>query len=278
MLKTCKKRWRLALVAIYCTRALLSLSKKVLDMNGSRLLRSLSYVEINMEPEDNNEKPLQFFNVDPKSLGDMVREKKLGFLSQFGGVKDLAAILETDLKKGIRDNQADLNQRKDVFGVNKFPKPPSRGLFAFVIEALNDTTMIILLLCAALSLFFGIKQHGFKNGWYDGGSIMVAIVLVVLVSALSNFKQSRQFEKLSDVSSDIRVEVVRGGRRQAASIFDVVVGDIVCLKIGDQIPADGLMMEGHSLKVDESSMSGESEPVEINVAMNPFMLSGTKVR
>ena len=49
------------------------------------------------------------------------------------------------------------------------------------------------------------------------------------------------------------------GRRRGLSIFDVVVGEVVCLKTGDQIPADGLFLNGHSLKVDEGSMTGESD-------------------
>ncbi|KAH9753217.1 calcium-transporting ATPase 12 plasma membrane-type [Citrus sinensis] len=115
-----------------------------------------------------------------------------------------------------------------------------------------------------------------KEGWFDGGSIIFAVFLVVIVSAVSNFKQSRQFQALADESSDIRVEVVRDGRRQGLSIFDVVVGEIVCLKTGDQIPADGLFLNGHSLKVDESSMTGESDHVEVD-EKSPFLLSGTKV-
>ncbi|KAB1227469.1 putative calcium-transporting ATPase 13, plasma membrane-type [Morella rubra] len=94
--------------------------------------------------------------------------------------------------------------------------------------------------------------------------------------AASNFRQSRQFDKLSTKSSDIKVEVVKDGRRQPISIFEVVVGDIVYLKIGDQIPADGVFVEGHSLKVDESSMTGESDHIEVDES-TPFMLSGTKV-
>jgi Ca2+-transporting ATPase len=72
---------------------------------------------------------------------------------------------------------------------------------------------------------------------------------------------------------------VRDGRRQPISIFEVVVGDIVCLKIGDQIPANGLFLEGHSLKVDDKSNNsgGESNHVEIHETRNPFLLSGTKV-
>ncbi|PKI26211.1 hypothetical protein CRG98_049100, partial [Punica granatum] len=68
--------------------------------------------------------------------------------------------------------------------------------------------------------------HGLKEGWYEGGSIIIAIFLVVVVSAVSNYKQSRQFQKLSNVSSDIKVEVLRGGRRQKISIFEVLVGDL----------------------------------------------------
>ncbi|KAL6343418.1 hypothetical protein AAG906_024783 [Vitis piasezkii] len=88
--------------------------------------------------------------------------------------------------------------------------------------------------------------------------------------------QNRQFEKLSKVSNNIEVEVVRGGHRQKISIFDIVVGDVACLKIGDQVPADGLFLAGHSLQVDESSMTGESDHVEINSSQNPFLFSGTK--
>ena len=72
------------------------------------------------------------------------------------------------------------------------------------------------------------------------------------------------------------MEVVRDGRHQPISIFDVVVGDIVFLMIGDQISSDGLFLEGHFLKVDESSMTVESDHIAINEG-NAFMLSGTRV-
>ncbi|KAF7151873.1 hypothetical protein RHSIM_Rhsim02G0030700 [Rhododendron simsii] len=115
------------------------------------------------------------------------------------------------------------------------------------------------------------------EGWYDGGSIFVAVILVIAVSALSNFRQNRQFVKLSKVSNNIQVDIVRNGRRQQVSIFEIVVGDVVCLKIGDQVPADGLFIDGHSLLVDESSMTGESDHVKVDLTQNPFLFSGTKV-
>ncbi|KAL3507793.1 hypothetical protein ACH5RR_033175 [Cinchona calisaya] len=152
-----------------------------------------------------------------------------------------------------------------------------KGFFHFFWEAFQDPTIAILLVRSVFSLGFGIKENGPKEGWYDGGSIFVAVFLVISVSAISNFRQKRQFQKLSNVSSNIQVEVVRNGRRQHISIFEVVVGDVVCLKIGDQVPADGLFLEGHSLRVDESSMTGESDYLEVNHSRNPFLISGTKV-
>ncbi|XP_027343236.1 putative calcium-transporting ATPase 13, plasma membrane-type, partial [Abrus precatorius] len=257
---TCKKRWRVAFTAIAFIKPLL----KSKDINARSLTRSFSFVAIDV-------------NHDPKLLIGIVREKNMESLTRFGGVKEVVTLLQTDVKSGVRDNQVEIDHRKHVFGVNMFQKPPAKGFLSFVLEAFKDTTIIILLVCAVLSLGFGIKQHGWKDGWYDGGSIILAVILVIVVSSVSNFKQSRQFEKLSAKSDNIGVEVIRGGRHQTISIFDVVVGDIVYLKIGDQVPADGLFLEGHSLTVDESSMTGESDHVNVNGNTNPFLISGTKV-
>ncbi|XP_030467077.1 calcium-transporting ATPase 12, plasma membrane-type-like [Syzygium oleosum] len=274
-----RRRWRLAFTVIYFTRALESLSKRVLGKKTD-LLRSLSFVAINVDLEGNDnpregDRPL-LQDANPKILSNLVREKELESLAQLGGIKQLASILMTNPENGLSGDEADLIRRTNVFGANKYIKPPAKSFLSFVLDAFKDMTIIILIGCAVLSLAFGIKQHGLKEGWYDGGSIIIAIFLVVIVSALSNYKQGRQFEKLSKESSNIRVEVVRDGRRQPISIFDIVVGDVVFLKIGDQVPADGLLVDGHSLRVDESSMTGESDHIEVD-SENPFLLSGTKV-
>ncbi|XP_022719165.1 calcium-transporting ATPase 12, plasma membrane-type-like [Durio zibethinus] len=270
-----QRRWRSVFATIYSARTLVSLYMKVI--NKKQILRTLSYIALDIHDNDSSDDHLPSLCVDQKTLTEVVREKNLETLSKLGGVKQIAACLETDEKDGISADQADLTHRIDVFGANRYQKPPTKSFLSFIFEAFKDTTICILLVCAILSLGFGIKQHGIADGWYDGGSIIVAVFLVVAVSAVSNFRQNRQFQKLSNESSDIRVEVVRDGRRQYISVFEVVVGDIVCLKIGDQIPADGLFLDGHSLKVDESSMTGESDHVEINGSNNPFVLSGTKV-
>ncbi|XP_031286840.1 putative calcium-transporting ATPase 13, plasma membrane-type [Pistacia vera] len=217
------------------------------------------------------------FKIDPTCLTELVQKKNLEKLYEFDGIYGKASDLITDIDGGICSTAEDIALPHEAFGSNTYKRPPSKSFFQFVVEAFKDLTILILLGCAVLSLAFGIKEHGPKEGWHDGGSIFVAVFLVIAVSAVSNYRLNRQFDKLSKVSNNIRIEVVRNGRRQQISIFDIVVGDIKCLKIGDQVPADGLFLDGHSLLLDESSMTGESDHVEVNSSRNPFLFSGTKV-
>ncbi|KAL6343634.1 hypothetical protein AAG906_024999 [Vitis piasezkii] len=270
-----KKRWHLAFATIYCSRALYSLLNHPVSNNKKRsktlLTSPPSFVILNVKPQHG------FSNFDQHSLTQIVKHKSLTQLLELGGVEGVAIILETDVKNGIHGAVEDVTRRRKAFGSNAYRKPPTKSFFYFVVEAIKDVTILILVACATLSLGFGIKEQGPKEGWYDGGSILVAVFLVISVSAVSNFRQNRQFDKLSKVSDNIQVDVVRDGRRQQISIFEVVVGDVVCLKIGDQVPADGLFLDGHSLQVDESSMTGESDHVVVNTSLNPFLFSGTKV-
>ncbi|KAM5552866.1 putative calcium-transporting ATPase 13, plasma membrane-type [Rosa sericea] len=273
-----KRKWHTAFITIYCSRAFLSLRHSTLPKhtNSTFISRTLSYSIVRVEPV--LVPAINGFKADQKSLTELVKEKNLTELLELGGVEEVASALKTDAEHGINgDDTEDIARRHEAFGSNTYKKPPTQGFLHFVWEAFKDLTILILLGCAALSLGFGIKEHGLKEGWIDGGSICLAVILVISVSAISNYRQSRQFDKLSKVSSNLKIEAVRNGRRQQISIFEIVVGDVICLKIGDQVPADGLLLDGHSLTVDESSMTGESDHVEISVAENPFLFSGTKI-
>ncbi|KAL0457124.1 UNVERIFIED_CONTAM: Calcium-transporting ATPase 12, plasma membrane-type [Sesamum latifolium] len=215
-----------------------------------------------------------FSAADGSVLSSIVREKDLTMLATLGGVEGIADSLKTHLRDGIGGSSEDIWRRKETFGSNTFVKPPTKSFFHFVWEASQDVIILILLLCAALSLGLGIKADGLKEGWYDGGSIFLAVFVVISVRATADFWQKRKLEK---VCEDFPVVVIRSGRRRQVSVFDIVVGDVICLKMGDQVPADGLFVEGYSLRVDESSMTGESDHVEVNKDQNPFLLSGSKV-
>ncbi|OAY33634.1 hypothetical protein MANES_13G112201v8 [Manihot esculenta] len=138
-------------------------------------------------------------------------------------------------------------------------------------------TLMILGMCAFVSLAVGIATEGWPKGAHDGLGIVASILLVVFVTATSDYRQSLQFRDLDKEKKKITIQVTRNGFRQKLSIYDLLPGDIVHLAIGDQVPADGLFISGFSVLIDESSLTGESEPVMAS-SENPYMLSGTKIQ
>ncbi|KAG8389292.1 hypothetical protein BUALT_Bualt02G0213700 [Buddleja alternifolia] len=279
-----QKKWRVACIVIYMS---LSMAKRIVSKkkkSSPAFLNILaspkpssSHTVLEINPVEVEDSRVLDIDLNQTKLAEMVKNKNLTELHRFGGLEAIAELLKTNTENGIIGDEEDLIKRRITFGSNTYQKPPMKGLIHFVVEAFKDTTILILLACAALSLAFGIREHGGREGWYEGGSIFVAVFLVVAVSAGSNFRQERQFDKLSKISNDIKIDVFRDGRRQKVSIFDAVVGDVVFLNIGDQVPADGLFIDGHSFQVDESSMTGESDHVEVNSTHNPFLLSGSKI-
>ncbi|VAI19288.1 unnamed protein product [Triticum turgidum subsp. durum] len=204
------------------------------------------------------------------------RDHEAIMLQEVGGVSGLSDLLKSNLDRGVSSNEDELLQRRDIFGANTYPRKKRKSIWRFVFEACQDLTLVILMVAAAISLSLGMATEGVKDGWYDGGSIFFAVFLVIFVTATSDYRQSLQFQHLNEEKQNIQVEVIRGGKRVGASIFDLVVGDVVPLKIGDQVPADGVLISGHSLAIDESSMTGESKIVHKDQKA-PMLMSGCKV-
>ncbi|CAN1813323.1 Calcium-transporting ATPase 2, plasma membrane-type [Linum perenne] len=216
----------------------------------------------------------QFINNELGSIVEGHDVKKLRF---HGGVSGIAQKLCTSTNDGLPKDVDLLNRRQELFGINKFAESESRGFWVFVWEALHDMTLMILAVCAFVSLIVGIATEGWPKGAHDGLGIVASIMLVVFVTATSDYRQSLQFKDLDKEKKKISIQVTRNGFRQKMSIYDLLPGDIVHLAIGDQVPADGLFVSGFSVLIDESSLTGESEPVMVT-ADHPFLLSGTKVQ
>ncbi|KAM7267315.1 hypothetical protein ACFE04_009481 [Oxalis oulophora] len=215
------------------------------------------------------------FGIGPDKLATIARSHDKHALQSHGGLEGLAKDVRVSLTQGVISNE--ITKRKDVYGINQFAEKPSRTFWMFVWEALHDLTLLILIVCAVVSVGVGIATEGWPDGMYDGIGIILSIFLVVMVTAVSDYKQSLQFKDLDKEKKNIIIQVTRDGFRQKVSIYDLVVGDVVHLSIGDQIPADGVLISGHNLSLDESSLSGETEAVEVNKD-RPFLLSGTAVQ
>ncbi|XP_043713443.1 calcium-transporting ATPase 2, plasma membrane-type-like [Telopea speciosissima] len=217
------------------------------------------------------------FQICADELGSIVEGHDVKKLKVHDGVEGIAEKLSTSTTHGLTTSDDSLNRRQEIYGINKFTESQARSFWVFVWEALQDMTLMILAACAVVSLLVGITMEGWPNGAHDGLGIVASILLVVFVTATSDYRQSLQFKDLDKEKKKISIQVTRNGYRQKISIYDLLPGDIVHLAIGDQVPADGLFVSGFSVLINESSLTGESEPVIVN-AENPFLLSGTKVQ
>ncbi|XP_015881939.2 calcium-transporting ATPase 4, plasma membrane-type isoform X2 [Ziziphus jujuba] len=215
------------------------------------------------------------FSIEPDELASIIRAHDAKGVEQHGGVEGLARDICVSLNHGVISSEIPL--RQNIYGFNRYAEKPPKGFWMFVWEALQDLTLIILMISAAASMGVGIATEGWPQGMYDGLGIILSVLLVVMITAISDYKQSLQFKDLDKEKNNIIVQVTRDGCRQKVSIYDLVVGDVVHLSIGDQVPADGIFISGYSLSIDESSLSGESEPVDVD-KNKPFLLSGTKVQ
>jgi Ca2+-transporting ATPase len=170
------------------------------------------------------------------------------------------------------------------FGDNKYDDPPHATFLELIWDALGDTTLRILLAAAIVSLIIGLavpkkylppdEQDG--NSWIEGVSILGTVCAVVLVTSFQEWEKQKQFRELEKAKNNFKVKVVRGGVETQIETNDVLVGDVVILDTGDQVPADGLFIQGFDLAIDESSMTGENDSKKKNVD-HPFLISGTRV-
>jgi magnesium-transporting ATPase (P-type) len=141
-------------------------------------------------------------------------------------------------------------------GVNVLTKKKERSFFRCFLSNLGDPVIRILLGALAVHLVLV-----FKNGdLIETAGIAVAVVLAALISTLSEYSSARAFERLSFEDTGAVFRVWRDGEVHATGIGDIVVGDVLMLSAGEQIPADGYLISGE-ISCDQSAMTGESREV-----------------
>ncbi|KAK5583190.1 hypothetical protein RB653_004781 [Dictyostelium firmibasis] len=225
------------------------------------------------------------FPVSVETLGKLVDVPK-GFdtYAELGGLNGLATKLKTNTKTGLPLEKSSTEDNRVIkYSKNILPDPPHQPLWSIVLDALSDHILILLIVAAVVSIVLGsisyTSDHP-ETGWIDGVAILVAVILVVGITSLNDFKNQARFRELNDKSNDKEVKGIRGGEQCQISIFDVKVGDIISLDTGDILCADGVFIDGHALKCDESSITGESDPIKKGQPqenMDPFLISGSMV-
>ncbi|XP_068108976.1 plasma membrane calcium-transporting ATPase 2 isoform X6 [Hyperolius riggenbachi] len=215
----------------------------------------------------------------------------------YGDTDGLCKRLKTSPTEGLPGTLIDLEKRRQVFGKNFIPPKKPKTFLQLVWEALQDVTLIILEIAAIISLglsFYrppggdntgcggvaaGAEDEGeAEAGWIEGAAILLSVVCVVLVTAFNDWSKEKQFRGLqSRIEQEQKFSVVRGSQVIQIPVAELVVGDIAQVKYGDLLPTDGLFIQGNDLKIDESSLTGESDQVRKSVDKDPMLLSGTHV-
>lgn len=157
----------------------------------------------------------------------------------------------TDLHKGL--TQAEVIRSREQHGRNLLTPAKRKSLWALFFEKFSDPVIRILLVAAFLSLGIGFIHNEFA----ETIGIFCAIFLATGVAFWFEYDAMRKFDLLNSTNDDTPVKVVRDGEVMEIPKQDVVVGDVVILQSGEEVPADGRLHEAVSLKVNESTLTGE---------------------
>ncbi|QPG96889.1 hypothetical protein C2857_005432 [Epichloe festucae Fl1] len=191
--------------------------------------------------------------------------------------------------------------RTRVYKRNVLPAKEPIPLWKFVWNAYNDKILVLLTVAAVVSLALGLyeifavkKEPGAPPpvDWVEGVAICVAIIVVTAVGSLNDWQKERAFVKLNAKKQDREIKAVRSGKSLMINVHNILVGDVLHLEPGDLVPVDGIFIQGHDVKCDESSATGESDALKKTGGdqvmraleaghgtkdLDPFIISGAKV-
>lgn len=271
------------------------------------------------------------FAFSPGQLNKLLNPKSLSAFKALGGLRGIERGLQTDINAGLSIDETHAKRkiafeeavngtdskeetpatsggepfadRARVYGKNVLPAKHATPLWRLMWNAYNDHVLILLTVAAVISLALGIYETvGVDHppgspppvDWIEGVAICVAIIIVVAVGSINDWQKEKAFVKLNAKKDDREIKVIRSGKAVVINVADVLVGDIVNLEPGDLIPVDGIFIQGHDVKCDESSATGESDALKKTSAeqvfniletgqkaksadMDPFIISGAKV-
>lgn len=163
--------------------------------------------------------------------------------------------IETTLEKfdkaGLTDEQVVLSRNEH--GANILTPPKRASLWALYIDKYRDPIIQILIVAAAVSLIFS-----FINGEFlETLGIFLAIILATTIGFYFERDAARKFDVLTTLGEEQLVKVRRNGHTTTVARKDVVVGDLIVIEVGDEIPADAMLLQSADLQIDESTLTGE---------------------
>jgi len=181
--------------------------------------------------------------------------------NELGGFTNLLSALDVNVDQGI--SHSSIQSRNNAFGDN-YKAPQERTPFCDLVkETFKDFMLQILIVCAIVSLIVDMglaKPEDRAHAWIEGAAILIAVAVVSLVSAWSDYQKEGQFLKQQMLEENSKiVTLLRDAKEEKIHKNYVKVGDIIKIENGMIIPVDGIVCNGVGVMSDESAMTGESD-------------------
>ena len=170
--------------------------------------------------------------------------------------KETEKDLKTSIKNGLTDKE--IKERKEKYGVNKLNEKKKTNIFIRFIQQFNDFMIIILIIASIVSA--GVSYMQGENDYFDSIIIIAIVVLNAIMGLVQEARAEKSIESLKKLTPQI-AKVIRNGKQQEINAEELVPGDIIELSDGNYVPADCRIIECFNLKIEESSLTGETEPV-----------------
>ena len=173
--------------------------------------------------------------------------------------EDVLKKIGSNEKTGL--GRRDIKQRKQKYGLNKLEDKPQESLLVKFIKQFDDFMIIILIVASIISA--GVSYIQGENDYVDSIIIIAIVILNALMGVIQESKAEKAIESLKKMTPP-KAKVLRESVTTEINAEDLVPGDIIILEAGNYVPADCRLLETHNLKIEESSLTGETEPVEKN--------------
>ncbi len=164
--------------------------------------------------------------------------------------------------KGLNNKQ--VSESREKWGSNIISPPKREGWFKLLLKKFNDPLIKILLVAATISILINILDK--HTSIIESLGIILAILIATIVSFINEYKANKEFDIVNKINDETLVKVIRDINDESVVVelpkVDIVVGDYIIISAGDEIPADGHLLDSIDLKVNESSLNGESEPAK----------------
>ena len=244
------------------------------------------------DENNNNENPdyIDFSSLFQSNYNSNIKQTEDEYKSLINSPENLCKILRTNLKRGIStNNKVDMEWRTKTFGTNKLPPEKPLRIIDFILECFEDPTLKVLLVSAIISLIIGLLKEGLKTGWIEGSAIFGAVFIVTAISSSLNYNEQLQFQKLKAENQKKKVLVIRNGVEKEIDDEELLVGDLLVLKLGEIISVDGVFVSNNFIITDESAINGESDLIKKTANFSsefkngvtnfvcPLLISGTQI-